>query len=221
MDLSYYATGLLDTAKEAGAYIFVALIIGAILLFAFRSGVFIKRPIKVYVKVKRAGGNTETVPAKGRYMPGGKFEIYYGLNDFQEIDAPPEEYVSEGAITFIREGRDSYYPTREKIDNKEIELKPSNSSAMKLSYASTLRDYYERFTSKAWWIQHADKLALILGFIIFALAYYFAMEHYTAAENAHTAAITALTHELKNFNIVQVVYNGTTNSTATISINPA
>ncbi len=180
MDLMNIFSGYFGNMLQfLGIVVFLGLL-AFVILFAFRSGLIVKRPHKVIVAVKRQDGYVQILTASGRYLKSkdkektGKYEIFYGLNDYDEIDAPEEDFVNQNTIGFVRTGRDSYAPMKIMIDDDDsIKLKTSSSSAMKLAFSSALKANHNRFEQKNWLLQNPHIIAFVVAALIIGLAMYF------------------------------------------------
>lgn len=189
---------------ESGADIAMSIIVPMIFIgviailgfFAYTTGLLTKRPYKCFIWTERAGKSTEIQIAKGRFLKSGdgKFEIFYGFNDKQIIEAPPEANIYPGnQLHFFRESRDGHFimkVEKEETESEETVEKhgklqsigvntnktkmsgdPSWSNASKLALYQQLEKNAHRFGNNPW-EKYAPYATLMIGFLIVAIAWY-------------------------------------------------
>jgi len=148
----------------------LGVVAGAIYISA-RMGLFTNRPYKVNVYAPRINGEVELIKAKGRFLKNGKFEIWYGVNQTDSTEAPKEEYFNiNKEISFVREDRDSYYPTIIYIDNTKIIAEPTNSNAAKIAAFQVMYEQAQRFSKPNKWAQMLDKMAFAAAAVMLFVA---------------------------------------------------
>lgn len=200
---------------QLGTFLLIAVVAAIIVLYLRRGGVFTKRDVNVFLFIPRANTH-DTHKVKGRFIKHGKFEVYYGVNDSDTIQAPGEEFIyPRNTIYFLRKNRESYFPLLLEINEEKIETEPVLSNAMKVAYANEIKETVERFTKPNALEKYYVPFSIIIGFIIIGIAWYMATGSIADAMNAVANNFGGVANTLKDAQVV--IYK---NATATTSLPP-
>lgn len=196
------AADIFDKLIGAGISVIYLLILLAFVGYAYLSGLLAWRPYKVYVWVKKANGAIQLEKASGRNLKGGKFEVFYGLNDKAVMEAPAEDkFGTDKVLHLLRESRDAHFPLSLDVNSEKVTADPSWSNASKLALAQELKNNAHRFANDPWQ-KYAVPMSILLGFLIVGIAWYLSTGEIASQLNAVASNFAGVADALKDAQVV-------------------
>lgn len=192
-----FAAPALTVFDQIAGPIFVLMILGGLgvlVLFAYKTGILSRKPYKVIIRSPRSGG-WKIHMAKGRFIKNGKFEVFYSLNDKVTTQAPDDKCILEGNILegYSRSRDDIVWVDEMIFDDTKLTAEPAMNPAMKVSYATALKEEMERYTKPDPWAQYFPYASFLIGAFILGMFFYLAF-------NNLGANIASVANSMNTFN---------------------
>jgi hypothetical protein len=217
LDLS----SLANMGPQLGGAIFIialVVLIAAVAMGLYFTGILTTRKYKITVLSPRANGAYKIVQAKGRFLKNGKFELFYGYNDIVKVNSPKQDFIFEGDALFgIAYSRDEINWIEDMTFDeatKTLIEKASVPEAAQLAYAMNYDEVYQRTHKANFWIQQLPYIAFLVAAIIVGLGVYIGNSAVSASNHEVAVSNSALLEKLLS-NSTTVIYKTVPTSTTT------
>lgn len=200
--MDFDLSGIVGIILNYVAILMFLAVAAGLLYFANMKGLLVKRPYTLRIYSRRANDSVKEISAKGRFLKSGKFEIWYGMNEKSEEEAPGEEFIDDGnVIRFFRQTRDSHFPIKLSINSDVVTADPSFTNAAKMAVFRELEENRDRFNNDPL-MKYAPYFALVIGFFIIGIALYVSNSAVADSMNQVASGFSGVAEALKDAEVI-------------------